>query len=118
MNYFKVYILALLFILSISFIGCSSKEKFWEYKVVSYVGYESRDGSGAFKYQVITPDEEELSRLGAEGWEVATSYLEMETAFPNFGKEEYHTGIKTNNRPQRLVIIFKREKGIYPEKKS
>lgn len=110
MIYSKASILVLILVLAINFIRCSSKGKHWEYKIVSVTGAESRDGSGAFRFQTITPNEEELSRLGADGWEIATSYLELETAFPNFGNEGYHTGIKENVRPQRLVIIFKREK--------
>ncbi len=95
--------------------GCSTKEKYWEYKIIYYTGIESRDGSGAFRFQSITPNQEELNSLGEKGWEISTSYLEMETAFPNFGNEGYHTGIKENVRPQRLIIIFKREKNLFPK---
>jgi hypothetical protein len=112
MSSLKVLSLAFVILFSIVFNGCASKSKFWEYKVISYAGYESRDGSGAFHFQTITPNEEDLKKLGAEGWEIATSYLEMETAFPNFGSADYHTGIKENVRPQRLVLILKREKSI------
>ena len=109
MNYFNSYAFFLL-ILSIIFYSCSSKEKSWEYKVVSYSESVSRYRSGAFDNISITPSLDELNKLGDEGWEIATSYLEIETAFPNFGDDKYHTGIKSNIRPQRLVIIFKREK--------
>ncbi len=100
------------------FSSCSDNKKFWEYKVIYYTGLNSRDGIEAFKYQSITPDDAELTKLGEQGWEIATSYLEMETAFPNFGEKAYHTGIKENVRPQRLVIILKRLKGVYSDKKK
>ncbi len=105
--------IVVLFLITISFISCTIKEKKWEYKVVYIAGSETRDGTGAFKFQTITPSEEDLSKYGSEGWELTTSYLEMETAFPNFGKDEYVTGIRENVRPQRLVLIFKREKGLF-----
>lgn len=109
----KYLFLSSLFLLLL--ISCSENKKYWEYKIIYYTGYNSRDGNEAFKYQTITPDEAELSRLGKEGWEIATSYLEMETAYPNFGRDDYHTGIKENVRPQRLVIILKRLKGLYKD---
>lgn len=102
-----LFLSSLFLLLSIS---CSENKKYWEYKIIYYTGYYSRDGSEAFKYQTITPNETELTKLGEEGWEIATSYLEMETAYPNFGRDDYHTGIKENVRPQRLVIILKRLK--------
>lgn len=109
-------LLTLISILIIS--GCSNQKKYWEYKIIYYAGDYSRDGIDAFRNQHITPSEEGLNKLGSNGWEIVASYLEMETAFPNFGKDEYHTGIKENVRPQRLVVILKREKGMYPEDKN
>jgi hypothetical protein len=40
--------------------------------------------------------------------EMAGSHLEMETAFPNCGKEDYMNGLQPNIRPQSLTILFKR----------
>lgn len=82
----------------------------WEYKVV-YIQpneFNSRDKEGAFNYNTITPSESNLNILGSQGWEISASYLEMETAFPNFGDTQYVTGIQANVRPQRLVLILKR----------
>lgn len=59
----------------------------------------------------VTPSQDELSKLGAEGWELVGSYLEMETAFPNFGNAGYVTGLQPNVRPQRAVLIFRRRLG-------
>jgi hypothetical protein len=67
-----------------------------------------RDGDTAFNFNTITPSDYSLTALGQEGWELVSSYLEMETAFPNFGDKQYVSGIQPNVRPQRLVLIFKR----------
>ena len=36
-------------------------------------------------------------------------YVENETAWPNFGKDEFVTGLQPNVRAQSLVMIFKRK---------
>jgi len=102
-------LIALLVTSSILFFGCSSEQK-WEYKVIKVYPDNSYDrtGADALRYHTIAPSESELSKLGYKGWELVTSYLEMETSYPNFGNEDYHTGIKTNVRPQSLVLLFKR----------
>lgn len=80
----------------------------YEYKVLAVAaeGHE-RTGEAAMKFATITPDDTQLSKLGAAGWELVGTYLEMETAYPNFGKAEYVTGLQTNVRPQRLVMILR-----------
>lgn len=74
----------------------------YEYKVVT-VSSEGHDrtGEAAIKFASVTPSDGDLTKLGGEGWEVVTTYLEMETAYPNFGKAEYVTGLQTSVRPQR-----------------
>jgi hypothetical protein len=88
--------------------GCQTNER-WEYKVLS-VSSEGLDrtSSDAFKTTYVSPTESELNKLGAEGWELVTSYLELETAYPNFGSESYVTGLQPNIRPQRAILLFKR----------
>lgn len=95
-------------LLTLSVTGCSRSDK-WEYKVVP-INSEGHDrtGSEAGKFSSITPSDEMLNKLGADGWELSTSYLEMETAWFNFGKDEYVTGLQPNIRPQRVVFVFKR----------
>ena len=84
----------------------------YEYKVVVVAGTSNeRMGDGAVKPSSITVDEKELSKLGSQGWEIVGSFLEMETAYPNFGKAEYVTGLQTNVRPQRLVLILRHRIG-------
>jgi hypothetical protein len=86
-----------------------TREARYEYKVVSYAtDAPSRTGDDAMKYASVTPDESALTSLGSAGWEVVASYLEVETAFPNFGRSDYVTGLQPNVRPQRLVIILRR----------
>lgn len=82
----------------------------WEYQVVEYWGtvHDRVDADGAGYQNMIDPSEDDLRTLGQQGWELAGCYLEMETAFPNFGNEDYVTGIRDNIRPQRLVLIFRR----------
>ena len=81
----------------------------WEYKVVKV----ENDALGNVGTLAITPStipiyEDELNALGSYGWELVTSYVEVETAFPNFGDSDYHTGIKPNVRSSKLVLIYKR----------
>lgn len=45
---------------------------------------------------------------GRQGWDLVSCFLEMETARPNYGNQDYHAGIKPNVRPSRAVLLFKR----------
>ncbi|MDY3359922.1 MAG: DUF4177 domain-containing protein [Clostridium celatum] len=82
----------------------------WEYKVVyieatetfTYLEYEQNPSN-------IELTDDMINEYGLNGWELADSYLEMETVYPNFGNSQYVTGIQPNVRPQRLVLIFKKE---------
>ena len=57
----------------------------------------------------ILPSDSSLNKFGVEGWEIATTYLEMETVFPNLlANGNGVDGLQSNTRPQRLVVIFKR----------
>ena len=85
----------------------------WEYKVVA-IGTEGLDrvDKGAALPHTIQIGADSLREYGDQGWELVGSFLEMETAFPNFGRGEYVTGLQPNVRPQRLVLIFKRPLGV------
>lgn len=98
----------------------STKENFvWEYKKVIFTGDSfSRVGDEAFKASIIYVSENYLNELGEEGWELVSTTLEMETAFPNFGREEYVTGIRENTRPQRMICIFKRKVVVNQKKED
>lgn len=87
----------------------------WEYKTLKLLPEQKveRVDKDAFSYATIAMNEETLARMGADGWELVSSALEMETAFPNFGKSEYVTGLQTNVRPQALLLLFKRQKHVW-----
>jgi len=80
----------------------------WEYKVQYSLPEPrpERSGEGAPLATSITPSEQELSNLGAEGWELAGLYLEQETAYAQLNAS---APLEPNVRPQRLVLIFKRK---------
>lgn len=84
----------------------------WEYRVVSVSPDVANDRgtttAGGLAQNQITVSATQLNALGLQGWELTGSYLEMETAFPNFGSADYVTGLRDNVRPQRLVLILKR----------
>lgn len=82
----------------------------WEYRTVTIHADVSnrREGDGAGAFGSVTPGDEALNVLGADGWELVTSYLEMETAWVNFGNSRYVTGLQPNVRPQRAVLLFRR----------
>jgi hypothetical protein len=97
-----------------------SKPNNWEYKTI-YFDSERFDGKDKgytktdefFKNSVsntyILPSDAELNKLGKDGWEIASTYLEMETVFPNLlASGDGVAGLQPNTRPQRLVVIFKR----------
>lgn len=77
----------------------------WEYKVVSVPGYSSSDyGPMAFGDETSM-----LNEMGEEGWELVDTYTETSTAFPNFGNEQYVTGLQPNTRTSRINFVFKRK---------
>lgn len=81
----------------------------WEYKVLTVdSSSHEKTGPNALASNEVKPEESLLNSLGKEGWELTSSYLEMETAFPNLGEGKYITGIQPNVRPMRAVLIFKR----------
>lgn len=105
------------FMAALTAIGCITivYKPSYEYKVVKYYPEESEERAGdnlesTAAFTTIDVDEKELNVLGGENWEIVTSYLETETAWPNFGNSEYVTGLQPNIRPQALVIILRREK--------
>jgi len=64
----------------------------------------------ALSYKSVPDITEKVNRMGADGWELAGVFLEIETSHPNFGKEDLVTGLQPNTRPQSLVCNFKRPK--------
>ena len=84
----------------------------YEYKVVSVAASgHDRTGEAALRPSSVAIDEKELAKLGGQGWELVASFLELETAYPNFGDAKYVTGLQTNVRAQRLVLILRHRIG-------
>lgn len=112
---FKVFVslgvLILLFlILILHYPSHIEKVDQWEYKVIRFYNLgEDREGAEAFKQTEIMVSENRLNELGAEGWELVSSSLEIETAYPNFGNSSYVTGLQPNVRSQAIVSILKRK---------
>jgi len=109
-----IIITLLLIALGFPFFSVFKPAQTWEYKHITLVaGRNKRIGEGAFEYSSINLYESDLNKLGNTGWELVGSYLEMETAFPNFGKSDFVTGLQPNIRPQCLVLIFKRPRNLF-----
>ncbi len=100
----KQLIVALFIVGSLA--SCSSK---WEYKLVTITGKEAELSP---KQQVKTFDvtDESLNLLGEEGWELVSVYEDIETAHPNFGNDQYVTGLQPNVRTTEIHYVFKRKK--------
>ncbi len=110
-NYVRLTALGLCVCIAVGIISCKTNNQVkWEYKLISVISAEApeRTGDQAGKITTVTPSEVGLNDFGSQGWELVTSYLELETAFPNFGNENYVSGLQPNVRPQRVVLIFKR----------
>jgi hypothetical protein len=109
-----IALISLLIILAFVGIGVTAASAYkapvkYQYKVVR-ANSQSHDRTGeeAGKFSTIQIGQKDMDDLGADGWELVGSFLEMETAFPNFGNEKYVTGLQPNVRPQSAVLLFKK----------
>lgn len=90
----------------------------WKYTYSSVPARSARytsleaDRTGSDAVSATQIDREILKSLTEEmtnsGWEFAGTAMEIETAYPNFGKDEYVTGLRENIRPQALLIVFRK----------
>jgi hypothetical protein len=85
----------------------------WEYETMEILAAsEAFSGSSGNLAKLDTrtiPDiSARLKAMGLLEWELIDSFLENETAHPNFGAENLVTGLQPNVRPRKLVLIFKR----------
>ncbi|GEM_PF-622624 len=84
-------------------VSCNDN-KHWEYKVVEAVGIRIGD-----QRAIVFGDQTSmLNEMGRDGWELVSTYTEVETVFPNFGNSEYVTGIRDNHRTYAINFVFKR----------
>lgn len=96
-------------------LGCSTitscnSEKEWEYKTIQVDGETSLNYYGReFESNDIKPTTA-INKMASEGWELVTAYPIIETVYPNFGREDYHTGVKSNTRTKAVQYVFKRIK--------
>ncbi|MDR2835418.1 MAG: DUF4177 domain-containing protein [Bacteroidales bacterium] len=98
--------LYLLLILSIVFISCNSK---WEYRTISVKG-EEQGTKALFQANKFDVSDESLNLFGKDGWELVGIYEKTETVHPNYGNEEYVSGLQPNVRTAEINFIFKRKK--------
>ena len=86
----------------------------WEYKTVSVLAEVPKAAQAlGTDYEKVSDasvplDDDSLSRLGGTGWELVATFLEHRTEHPNFGRNQYVTGLQPNVRPQRLVLLYKK----------
>lgn len=92
--------------LGLVFFSCTPT---WEYKIVSVKG-EEHEIKGTQLSNKFDVSGESLNLFGKDGWELVSIYENTETVYPNFGNEDYHTGIKTNTRTVEINFVFKRKK--------
>lgn len=93
-------------ILAISILALTScTTKTWEYKSVTLEG----QNPSKFTISVISSPDSCLNAMAKQNWELVSTYTTVETVHPNFGNEDYVTGLQPNARTNSVVLIFKRE---------
>lgn len=95
--------IALIALLGFCISSCTSK---WEYKIVTLKSNEKEISK--FNPINLQINNEELNSLGQEGWELVDVYEKTETVHPNFGDNQYVTGIQPNVRTSEINFVFKR----------
>ena len=83
----------------------------WEYKVKRVSG----ESTSSFSLEDFKPSPINLTNLTSTleseaGWELVACVPETETVHPNFGKDEYVTGLQPNVRSNAVLLIFRRAK--------
>lgn len=91
-------------------ISVSSCTATWEYKVVSVKGMEDNSKMRDFHPKKFDASGESLNLFGKEGWELVEVFETTETIHPNFGNDEYVSGIQPNVRTSEINFVFKRKK--------
>ncbi|MDH7459694.1 DUF4177 domain-containing protein [Chitinophagaceae bacterium 26-R-25] len=92
-------------LLSLGLLSCSDK---WEYKIVSVKGKEQENGK--FQSNKFEVSDTALNLFGKDGWELVNVYGKTETVHPNFGNDQYVSGLQPNVRTEELNFVFKRKK--------
>jgi len=95
----------LIAILGIAFTSCTSN---WEYKIFKVKGTEKEASKFDPKKFDVTDDN--LNLFGKDGWELVDIYETVETVHPNFGNDQYVSGLQPNVRTAEVNFVFKRKK--------
>lgn len=92
-------------VLSLLLLSCSDK---WEYRIVTVKGKEQEITK--FEANKFDVSNESLNLFGKEGWELVAVYEKTETVHPNFGNDQYVSGLQPNVRTAEINFVFKRKK--------
>lgn len=95
----------LIALLSVALLSCSDK---WEYKMVAVKGKEQ--DAAKFKSNKFDVTDESLNLFGKNGWELVGIFEKTETVHPNFGNDQYVSGLQPNVRTAEINFVFKRKK--------
>lgn len=98
----KIYLIALL---SVALLSCFDK---WEYKMVAVKGKEQ--DAAKFESNAFDITDESLNLFGKNGWELVGIFEKTETVHPNFGNDQYVSGLQPNVRTAEINFVFKRKK--------
>ena len=98
----KIFIL----VMALGFAACSTK---WEYKTVTVKGKED-EALAKYQSRKFDVSDSELNIFGKSGWELVDVYEKTETVHPNFGNDEYVSGLQPNVRTAEINFVFKRKK--------
>jgi hypothetical protein len=99
-------IFTLIIFITFGLSACNAK---WEYKTVTVKGTEDIT-MGKYKPKNFGVDDESLNLFGKDGWELVSVYQKTETVTPNYGNEEYVSGLQPNVRTSEISFVFKRKK--------
>ncbi len=99
----KIFLITIIGFFSFS---CTTK---WEYKTISVKG-EAQETMANFQANKFDVSDESLNLFGKDGWELVAIYEKTETVHPNYGNEEYVSGLQPNVRTAEINFVFKRKK--------
>ena len=91
------------FLIAILGLGISSCTSNWEYKVVTVKGTEEE--SSKFDPNKFEISDESLNLFGEDGWELVDVYEKTETVHPNFGNDQYVSGLQPNVRTAEIIFL-------------
>ena len=89
----------------------TTQAKEWEYRVVKVPGHYYIISSKQDLYP-CEQDEDELTQTLNQyrDWELVGTTMEIETVHPNYGNDDYVTGLQPNTRTCSVILIFRKEK--------